>query len=221
MEKQESGASTSDGGAKGEQQQETPKSVSYDDHKRALDDLNKFKGEWKKSQEAINATRAELESLKNQRLAEKEDYKTLAEKYQAELKQKDTELTQFRDGFFTSKKYDAVYASALKAGLRGEAEADLSLLPLDGVEVERTDHGRVMVHGSDSYVERLKRERPHWFKSEEPPRVNSGGGKLPSNEPLTRDKVYELEKAYRKSGSAKDKEAWQKAAENYLSSRRA
>ncbi len=212
MDVKESGASTPEGSAQGEQsKQESAKVVSYDDHKRALDDLHKFKSEWKKSQEAINASRAELESLKNQRLAEKEDYKTLAEKYQSELKQKETELNTFREGFFTSKKHDAVYAAALKAGLRSEAESDLTLLQLDGVEVERTDHGRVMVHGSDSYVERLKRERPHWFKNDEPPRVNSGGGKLSQNDPVTWDRVRELEKAAQKGGQ-KEQEAYRKAA---------
>ena len=216
----ESGASTSTSSAQEDSNdKKSVESVAFDDHKRALDDMHRYKSEWKKSQEQFNSLKAELESFRNQRLAEKEDYKTLADQYKDQLSQKEQELLEFKEGFFSSKKYDSVYASALKAGLRKEAESDLNLLDLDGVEVERTDQGRVLVHGQDAFVEKLKQIRPHWFKSNDVPMFNSGGGRPPEeNKPIDSRELFRLEKQARLGGQ-KDKERYETARKEYLSKR--
>lgn len=174
-------------------QTEAEKKVGWKDHKRALDDMHKFKRE---AQEAAQR----LASLEAERLAEKEDFKGLAEKYQKERDTYKQNLEKERGAFQLDRKYSAVKEAALKLGLRNER--DLDLINLDDVGVEYTSEGRMFVNGVDEFVAQLKADRPHWFQDKSAPRFNGGGATTepPKNEPLTARKVYELERKYRSEG---------------------
>jgi len=186
---QKSGAQ---GGDQGQQQStDTRQTVSIDDHQRALSDLHKFKNELKTLREQI--ANKEVETLR-----EKEDYKTLAERYKSELDEAHNKLKTVNNWFESSQAHAAVKQAALRSGLRGEAERDLDLLPLEGVVVEtvKTSSGGIRhnVVGADSYVEALKKNRPHWFKDDKAPVFNSGSSHRTDTETdMTGERLYEIE----------------------------
>lgn len=151
------------------------------DLQRLKDDMLKYKKESQESKKII-------ESLKQQKLKEQNDFKTLYETAHSELE-------QFRTGYVKEKKREALRSAVQKLGLRAEAEQDLDLLGLDPLTEELTTEGRVIVHGAEQYAQQLKQQRGHWFKTNEPPRINSGGGAKPDTpQTLTANYMVELER---------------------------
>lgn len=153
----------------------TTKQVDPKEYDRALKDALKFKAEYKKTQSEYQRLLEERKKDEEQALANQNEFKTLYERTKSELEKERQEKTSLKESFFLNQKMSAVRAAAIKSGLRGEAESDLDLLSLEGVGVEKTDHGRVIVHGADEYVHELKKTKPHWFSSKQVANVNSGG----------------------------------------------
>jgi hypothetical protein len=173
---QQSGAP---GGDQGHESTDTRTTVSFEDHQRALKDLHRFKSRAKELEDAIA-------NKETQSLREKEDYKTLADRYKAELDETQNKLKSINQWFESSQAHSSVKQHALRLGLLPEAEKDLDLLPLEGVVVEtvKTSSGGVRhnVLGADGYVESLKKTRPHWFRDTKAPVFNSGSGIRPEVE---------------------------------------
>ena len=173
--KTESGASVeSNSGAttdSGTEEKEPVKSkhVPLENHKRALDDMHKFKSR-------AGELEAKLNAIEEERLRETQNFKALADKYKAEAEESKQKLQKWSDGFTRFQKLTAIQTAALEAGLRTEAVDDLEGLKLDSIEVEETSSGRYILHGVKDMVEDLKGKKPHWFKKETAPKVNSGGG---------------------------------------------
>ena len=190
--------------------EEKPRVVRFEDHKRAIDDLHKYKSE-------AQTLREQLEERESERLREKEDFKALAEREKKLREETEDKLRKHSSFYQNETKRNAIRAAALKAGIRSEAESDLELIPLDGIEVEITSTGRFLVHGADSFVEDLKRKRPHWFRSSQIPTVNSGGASssLSPDAELTPKALYELER----KDPAKFKEAVKKYQQQKLARR--
>jgi len=196
-----SGASTDQGGAsdsvKGsEGSSEETKTVSFKDHKRILDDAMKFKSELKAQRERANNLEAQVQAWNDQKKADEGKTHELLEDMKKRLAAEQEKNQKLVDNFYTSQKMAEVRSLALKNGLRKEAELDLFMLDLKDVEVERTDQGRVLVHGADSFVERLKSDRPHWFSDEKVSTFNPGGARASSNTTpeLTEAYMLKLEK---------------------------
>ena len=202
------GASTVQGGATGGENEtqvstESAKTVAYEDHKRALDDMHRFKRE-------LNDLRQKMSADEAAALAAKEDFKSLAEKYKNERDQFESDLSKERNLYRGDLKMRAVREAAVKAGLRNLQ--DLDLLPLDDVKEEYTSEGRMLFNGVEEFVTRLKAGRPHWFQDKSAPVFNGGGanGEHHKEEPLTAAKVIELEHKYRREGKPdKVKELYQ------------
>lgn len=201
---QESGAPTSKSGTQtSEQKPEETKQekedlnrvVKFDDHKRALDDMHKYKKKVQEYEERLG-------QIESQRLKEKEDFKTLAEMREKERDEYREKYESLNDSLISNKKYDAVHSAALKLGLRSEAEGDLGLLNLNEVNVEYTSEGRMLVHGVDEYVQNLKKTKPHWFKDTSVPNFNGGGAteKPNGNTVLTPQEFVRLERQYKMKG---------------------
>ncbi len=202
--KPDSGASGSNGGAgaKDENQKPDPKptkSVSWEDHKRALDDMHRFKREKEESDAKLSA--AEEKSLR-----EKEDWKTLAEREKVRAEKLDADNKKLTDVFLRTHKYGEVKKVAVEMGLRGEAMDDLDLLDIDGVKVEATSSGRYLVHGAKEYVEELKGKKPHWFKKSGPADINAGtGGGAPGvPKKVTADDLVQAERKMKSGQLSKD-----------------
>lgn len=188
------GAQSKESSATEDKQKQTDsadKMVRFEDHKRALDDLHKFKRLAQDTEKQKNDLEAKI-------LAEKEDFKTLYERTKNELDETNGKLKKRDEAFIYDKKYNAVQAAALQAGLRNPK--DLELLDLDPVRVEFTSEGRTLVQEVEPFVEQLKKERPYWFKSADAAKVNSGGSvNSAKDKPLTPQDLLALERQY-KSG---------------------
>jgi vacuolar-type H+-ATPase subunit I/STV1 len=156
---------------------------------RFLDDVKKW-------QKKATDTEKELNDLKEQRLKESNDYKTLYETEKKNRETLDESFKNFKTAVVFDKKFDVVKQECLKLGLRPEAESDLELLDLAGAVVETTSQGRVLVNGADTLAQEIKKTKPHWFKSASVPQVNAGGAgggaKAPAE--LTASYMVELEK---------------------------
>lgn len=203
-----SGASGMDGGA-GDAQGEssvvsitnteplptsTEKVVKYNDHKKALDDMHRFK------KEATEA-RAEAERVRQAQLQEKEDYKTLWEREKKLREEKESEINQFKTNYVENEKWAAVEREFRKAGVREEMLKVLRNQPLDGIETEYTSQGRVLVHGADTLVESWKKDFPFAFQAPKVPQFNSGGAGTTTlvNGKVTAADVFKAEQEAKKS----------------------
>lgn len=183
---------------------QTQKTVRYDDHKRAISDMLKFKT---KAQEL----EAKIQEFETKKLQESNDWKTLAEREKNLREEAQTKLNKYSEFYQTTQKHSAVLNLAIKAGLKPEAEGDLELLPMDGVEVEVTSSGRFEVIGAESYVEHLKRKKPHWFSTQKDLKVNLGGTPgFKEDQGLSMEALNKL----RKSDPAKYKEGMTKLMES-------
>jgi hypothetical protein len=201
------GVNTSEGSAEGENNQAQPKTkqVRYEDHKRAIDDMIKFKA---RAQEL----EAKIQDFETKKLQESNDWKTLAEREKGLREEAQRKLEKHSSFYQSTQKHSAVLGHALKAGLKAEAEGDLELLSMDGVEVEVTSTGRFNVIGADTFVEELKRKKPHWFNTQKDLKVNTGGtsGFKGDVSNLSMDALNKL----RKTDPAKYREGIQKLAES-------
>lgn len=144
--------------------------------KRVIDDMHRYKTDWKSEKSRADDLQAKIDSDAEQQMKSNEQYKELSELQQTKIDDLGVKNTELKDSLYKTKKYDAVINEARKRGIREEAVADLELLDLDTVDVELTDHGRMIVHGAEQFVELQKTKRPHWFTSDKAPLVNSGGG---------------------------------------------
>lgn len=151
--------------------------VPRDDHKRAIDDMHKYK---KQAQELADKLKAkETEDLKKT-----QQWQQLAELKEQEAKDAKTEAENLKRAIVADKKYSALREHAITAGLRKEAIGDLDLVDLDDVSIETTSTGRVNVSGVDKAVAKLKLLKPHWFKDSAPqinaesPGVTNTGGQI-------------------------------------------
>lgn len=174
-----SGAPGANGGAEGGQRDDSsqnnqsntgnqPKTVSWENHQRALTDLHSFKQKTRELEEKLG-------NIESDRLREKNDFETLYKNEKAKREQVEGDLKKMTNWTLHTQKFNAVKAEAVAAGLRKEAIPDLELLDLDDVKVETTDSGRFIVEGAKEKVEKLKATKGYWFQAGPPPTVNAGG----------------------------------------------
>lgn len=183
---QNSGDSTAQSQTKTEIQSKT---VSWENHKSAIDDLHKFK-------KRAGELETKLSDLESQNLRAKEDWKTLAEKHKAEADKSKADYEKLNGYVITTQKLKAVTEAALVSGMRPEAIRDLELIPdFKGVDLDLTAKGNFVVSGAKEYVEALKNDRPHWFAGKDAPRVNGSGGgpAIPGQKKLTERDVTKAE----------------------------
>jgi len=167
-----------------------PKEPSVEELQKKVGDLQRYKDDMFRYKDEAKTAKEALDANKTQSLKDKDDYKSLYEAEKTRREVAETSLTDFSDGYYTDKKFSEVRALALRAGIRPEAEKDLELLDLKKVQVERTDQGRTIVHGADTFVEELKRTSPHWFKASNNLNINTRGGGAPPVEPVTLTAQY-------------------------------
>lgn len=151
------------------------KAVAQKDYEKVLKAEATARRRAKELETKATTLESQLRAATEEKMAAEGKKDELLQAYKMRAEESEKKIAGFWDSFYAEKKKDAVRASALRAGLRKEAENDLDLVDMDGVEVEKTDQGRVIVHHADDVVENLKQTRPHWFSSKETPRVNTGG----------------------------------------------
>ena len=150
---------------------DTPKTGATTFYKTQAENL---KAELEKARQEREVISKRLNEVEESKLREQNQWQELAERYKNEKEKVSGEFEGFKGYFIKEKKNTAIAQEALKAGIREEALNDLSLLDSDGiVEIETTSSGKVNVLGSKEFIENLKTIRPHWFKSTNPPRINT------------------------------------------------
>jgi TolA-binding protein len=145
-----------------------------DPEKRLLKDVMKFKNRAKELEQVVDDLKNKIESLQQNNLKEKEDYKALYEAEVTAHKETKRRADGLKQNITFSEKHRAVYPALKKAGLIDEAEKLISEAELDKLELEVTSSGRFNVIGIETFVESFKSEYPFAFKSGKTPNINSG-----------------------------------------------
>lgn len=197
------------------------KSINPSDHEKAINDLMKYKKASKAAMDELSQLKAELSKLKEGQALSQNNFKELYETTRQNLEIVQQEKTKLLTSLETTKKYDAVKEHALRSGLRSEAIDDLDRLELDAIEVERTDKGRIVVHGADLYVETLKKSKPHWFESKKTPGFNSGGTQsMTTTGQITVQNVIDAESKASRTRKPEDVEAYKRIRAEYIKNRK-
>lgn len=190
-EQAESGATVTEGGANGQTDQSKDSKTQTPDPgtKRALEDTIKYKKQ-------VQELQQQLKSFQEEKLKGEQNFKSLWETTKQELESVRSERDGFFNSYFEEQKRTAVKTDLIKLGLRPEAEADVDLIDLSDVAIEKTDQGRVLVHGANQKAEQIKKSRPHWFKNQKDVTINSGGTNTinTGDQKLTPMYMVELEK---------------------------
>jgi hypothetical protein len=159
-----------------------------------LSDLRKHKDENLKLQ-------AKIREIEDEKLKTNNQFKELYEREKTARTELEQKNERIQKAVVLKEKYSAVKDVAVRMGLRKEAMPDLDLIDMEEVVVETTNTGKVNILGADSFVEKLKAIRPHWFDqrtaapiNSSTPRVSDPGG------PVTTQQILEAEKEGRKKG---------------------
>lgn len=157
-------------GDEGDGGKEPPKRGATSFYKEQAD---KYKQEIAQMREQMGKLQQSIGEKEEQTLREQHKWQELAEKYKSDLEQTKNQFTDFKGQMVNYEKSNAVKQAALKAGIMQESLEDLELLDLEGVEIETTSTGRLLVNGAEDFVESLKERRPHWFRNTNKPNLNN------------------------------------------------
>lgn len=175
-----------------------PKVISEDAHNQVRSDMHKYKANLKQEREAREALEKQLEDVRVEKAESKEEYKSLYQTSKGQLEKSEKEKKELIDSIYLNEKIDKVEVAARKKGMNEDQIKDLSRYPeyIDMVETERTDRGRIQVHGIDEMLTQVQADRPAWFNKVKAPNINTGlpGNTLPINKELTGSQLNELEK---------------------------
>lgn len=150
-------------------QGQSAKTVSWENHQRALDDMHSFK-------KKVLELEAKLGDVESEKLKAANNYQALYEQEKQKREQAEKKASDTLSWAANTQRFNEVKAVAQSKGLKKEALSDLEILDLDGIKVETTSTGRFIVEGAPEWVDKLKNDRPHWFGDLKPPGINSGGG---------------------------------------------
>lgn len=171
----------------------------------------KYKSDLSKMQEQFEQLNSKLGETEEKTLREQSKWQELADKYKKDLENERSNYSNFKKGMIEFEKINAVKHHAMKAGILDSSLEDLSLLTLDGVEIEQTTNGRILINGADKFIESLKDRRPHWFKNSNRPNLDNGlGGDFTLKE-LSIDDISKLKN--------KDPAAYKKEMQKFLDKR--
>lgn len=198
---------------------EPQKTIDPADHKRAIDDMLKYKGQVRDLTSRMEGLVGEIEGLKSKQLEEKEDYKALYEQERSLHEETKAKLLGVSKNVMFAEKHRAVFPALKKAGFRDEAEKMLTPELLNDLELETTSDGRFLVEGVETFVDMMKRDYPFYFRESKPPRINSGVGEVSfSSEKITPAMINDLEDQV-KSGKL-PREKYEEAVQKYLDQKR-
>lgn len=176
------------------EQTEESKVVNVEAYESVKNDMHKYKRSYSEAQEKLNQLQSKLEEMETKNLEGSKQYKELYEQTQTKLKQVEQEKLSLNQAIVNDKKFSAVEAAAIKAGLRDIS--DLEGFDFEGVEIETTNTGKYRVVGAEDWVESLKAKKPHWFKDQSVPNVNNSTGKFDGGKPkeLSAQDILKLQK---------------------------
>lgn len=177
-------------------QNQSQKTVSIEDHQRALQDLHKFKEDSRKSKDALAALQNEVATLRTKGAEEKGDFKSLYEQKNQELIAERQKAQEFKTSVLATQKIQTLEGTLKKLGLKPGSESVMDFADLEKMPHELTSKGRILVHGADELAADLKKNYPFAFSAPPPPDFNGGGGgdnTLAGDSELTAEYMVELE----------------------------
>ena len=162
-----------------------PKMVEQSVYEATKNDMHKYKRMAQEATERQNEYEQKLKDIETNQQKSQGKYKELYEAQSNELNDYKGKYEGVLDSVVGDKKLTAVREFALKHNIRSEALEDLDMVDMSSVVVETTDQGRYNVLGADSFVDRLKSSKPHWFKDATAPNLNNNLGSFDG-----KDKTY-------------------------------
>ena len=207
---------------KGGDEVDKPKLISNEDHQRALSDMHKYKKGMKDLQDQIDIQNKKSKGAEEEALRKNNSYKTLYENKVKDFDDLSGKHKRFQEGFLDNEKFNAVRQEAIKAGMHDGALEDIERFNLDGVIVEQTDQGRVLVSGQSEWIAELKKMKPFLFKQADSPVFNGGGGaSLPIRDTeITASDVVYLERKWKKTRTAEDRTKYELADKKFKENRK-
>lgn len=176
------------------------KAVPLDVHKKTLDELHATRSKTKELEDRLS-------KFETDQLTQQNNFKGLYERTKADLDKEKERTQNLNKWAVNTQRFNEVKSLALQNGLLPNAVNDLELLEdiHDEVMVQVTDRGHFVVTGADTYVDKLKANKSHWFKAAGAPKVNGGGGGAPPKGPRapTPQDVNQAERDYRRGKIAK------------------
>lgn len=162
--------------------------------------FNKYKTDSAKYQNELKAKDAELEAMKMAKLKEAKNWQEIARIKEEEAAASRQETNSLKQAVVNQHKSISLRAAASKAGINPSSLDDLDLLDFDEVNVETTSQGKILIHGADAAILRLKTLRPHWFLKS-PSAVNPQSPEVRSSASGGMDisTILNFEKEYKKN----------------------
>ena len=185
----------------GAQNTDTPAPVPYDRFKAVNDELAEMR-KWRKEREAEQANAAKAaKDAEAQRLAQQQEWQTLAEQRQAELDALTAEKVQAEGRLREIAIRDAIRAEAQrqKMAFANDAAAQDALLVLkaEGKLDELEIDGAGKAQGLDKLLAELKEQRPYLFKAPSAPGSIDAGARS-NGQPQTNEQYdADLKQRYR------------------------
>lgn len=178
--------------------------------------FDKFKADNAAYQSKLKDTEKQLEDMKMAKLKESKNWQEIARIKEEEATQAKQSNEQLKNSIVSYHKMMALRTEAQKSGINPVGLDDLDLFDFSEVSVETTNQGKIIVHGADAAILRLKTLRPHWFLKNpsavnpSSPEVKSPSGELDFNSLVT------LQKEYQKNpGNVVAKKAYEEAIRKY------
>jgi hypothetical protein len=203
------------GGGGGGGNPPAPEMVPKAEYEKLQLDLKKFQTDSQKLAEQLTNTNKELLTLKKQQSESQGDFKSLYETEKAAREEWEQKHGKLKENLFFNEKYRAAQSAVVKAGMKTDALKILDSQTFEELQVETTSNGRFLVHGAETFAEKMKREYGFAFETPKAPNVNGGGGNPPPNndQELTAAYIVELEK--------KDPAKYKEMLPKYLAQRKA
>jgi hypothetical protein len=202
------GDTNANGSANGEQNQQSQadsnsgqKSVSWEDHQRAVKDMLRFKDQSKAESARVQELLSKLEDLNTKVSAQNKDFEALYASEKQKRADIEAEKNKLLGNVVNSERYRAAYPALKKAGLRDDADNLVEMMGLEAIEVEATSTGRFVCTEVERFVETAKAKFPYAFQKAQAPNVNAGGsGSFNAGEKWTPAKLVALESECKKKG---------------------
>lgn len=176
----------------------TKTQIKPEDHNRAVEDLKKFKARSRELETQLQSIQTEIEDQKNKKLTDSNDFKSLYEQASAKNKDWETKYSRMKENIVYNEKYKTVQAALLEAGIKKSALKILDKEDLESIVVEHTSEGRMLVSGTDEYVDAFKKNYDFAFETKQQTRVNGGGGQSNSADSslMTPSALFDIEKKH-------------------------
>lgn len=141
------------------------------------------KAEAAKLKEGASATEAEkakqaeaAAKVEQERLRKEGNFQALYEQSEARAKDLATQLKKQAAGYVGTLKLSEVKVKAQAAGILETAIPDLQMVDLSAVMAQQAEDGTISFEGADNFIAKLKADKPHWFGTAKPPKINLGNG---------------------------------------------